>query len=227
VDKRRIKSVEASPTANRERGFSIIELIVVMAMATIITAIAIIQLHPTLQQYRANAGLDQLKGALRQARETAISQRRTIVITFPTVNSVQNTIQMYQMVVTTPTGGGTPTVAEATTPFNTVVLEGTVQFMTYASETDTPDGYLNSGSPTAPNGVYTESTTSAIVAGGPTSGMQFQSDGTFTDGNGSLLNATIFIGVPSIKETARAATILGGTGRVHTWSNNDGGWIVR
>jgi len=221
-----MKSVEASTAANRERGFSVVEMVVVMGMLIVIAGIATIQLQPTLQQFRANAGLDQLKAALRQARETAISQRRTIVITFPTVNSVQNTIKMYQMVVTTPAGGGTPTVAEATTPFNTVVLEGTVQFMTYASETDTPDGYLHGGSPTAPNGVYTESTTSAVVTGGPTSGMEFQSDGTFTDGNGSLLNAIFFVGVPKMTETARAATILGGTGRVRAWSNNGSGWVV-
>jgi Tfp pilus assembly protein FimT len=227
VDKRKIKSVEASPAANRERGFSIVEMVVVLAMTIIIAAIATIQLQPTLQQFRANAGLDQLKAALRQARETAISQRRTIVITFPTINSIQNTIQMYQMVVTTPAGGGPPTVAEATTPFNTVVVEGTVQFMTYASETDTPDGYVPGGPTVASGGVYTESTTSVVVAGGPTSGMEFQSDGTFTDGNGSLLNATIFVGVPKMSETARAATLLGGTGRVRTWSNNGSGWVVQ
>jgi Tfp pilus assembly protein FimT len=221
-----MKSVEASPAANRERGFSIVEMVVVLAMTIIVAAIATIQLQPTLQQFRANAGLDQLKAALRQARETAISQRRTIVITFPTTATTNNTINMYQMVVTTPVGGGTPTVAEATNPFNTVVLEGTVQFLTYTSETDTPDGY-DPGGPAVGNGVYTESTAGTVVAGGPASGMQFQSDGTFTDGNGSLLNATIFVGVQKMSETARAATILGGTGRVRTWSNNGSGWVVQ
>lgn len=225
MDKRKTKSAEAPTAANRERGFSVVEMVVVMGMLIVIAGIATIQLQPTLQQFRANAGLDQLKAALRQARETAISQRRTIVITFPTVNSVQNTIKMYQMVVTTPAGGGTPTVAEATTPFNTVVLEGTVQFMSYASETDTPDGY-DPGGPTAGKGVYTQSTAGGVVAGGPTSGMEFQSDGTFTDGNGSLLNATFFVGVPKMTETARAATLLGGTGRVRAWSNNGSGWVV-
>jgi Tfp pilus assembly protein FimT len=227
VDKRRIKSVEASPAANCERGFSIVEMVVVMGMLIVIAAIASIQLQPTLQQFRSSTGLDQLKAALRQARETAISQRRTIVITFPTATTTNNTINMYQMVVTAGATGTPPTVAEATTPFNKVVLEGTVQFLTYASETDTPDGYLNGGSPTVGNGVYTESTTGAVVSGGPTSGMQFQSDGTFTDGNGSLLNATFFVGVPSMKETARAVTLLGGTGRVRTWSNNGSGWVVQ
>lgn len=225
MNKRRMKSVEASPTANRERGFSVVEMVVVMAMLMIIAAIATIQLQPTLQQFRANAGLDQLKAALRQARETAISQRRTIVITFPTSNSIQNSIQMYQMVVVAQTAPNPPKITEATTPFNTVVLEGTVQFLTYAKETDTPDGY-DPGGPAGGIGVYTESTGGVVASGGaPT--MEFQSDGTFTDGNGSLLNATIFVGVPSLTETARAATVLGGTGRVRTWSNNGSGWIVQ
>jgi Tfp pilus assembly protein FimT len=224
VDKRKIKSVEASPAANRERGFSVVEMVVVMGMLIVIAGIATIQLQPTLQQFRANAGLDQLKAALRQARETAISQRRTIVITFPT--GTTNTMQMYQMVVVAQPAPNPPTVTEATTPFNTLVLEGTVQFLTYASETDTPDGYVPGG-PTAPGGMYTESSAGAVVAGGPTGGMQFQSDGTFTDNKGNLLNATIFVGVPKMSETARAATLLGGTGRVRTWSNNGSGWVVQ
>lgn len=223
MNKRRTKSLMAYRTANPERGFSIIELLVVIGMLLIISAIAIIHLQPTLQQFRANAGLDQLKVALRQARETAISQRRTIVVKFVG----NNTIQMYQMVVTVNAAPPPPvTVTEAITPFNTVVLEGTVQFLTYATETDTPDAYVPGGL-TAPNGIYTENAAGAVVIGGPTTGMQFQSDGTFTDGNGNPINCTVFIGVPNINSAARAATVLGGTGRVRAWTNNAYGWLLQ
>lgn len=213
MNERKTKPVKTSGTTNTERGFSIVELLVVVAMLLIISAIAVIHLSPTLQQLRANAGLDQLKVTLRQARETAISQRRTIVVKFVG----KNTIQMYQMVVT---AGTPPTVAEATTPFETVVLEGTVQFLTFANATDTPDGYVPDGI-TVPDGIYFDN-----VDGGPTTGMQFQSDGTFTDGNGNPINGTVFIGVPSTN-AARAATVLGATGRVRPWANNGGGWFLQ
>jgi len=55
------------------------------------------------------------------------------------------------------------------------------------------------------------------TAGGPTF-MQFNPQGTFTDNNGSLLYGTIFIGIPSRVATARAVTIMGGTGRVRPYT---------
>jgi hypothetical protein len=50
--------------------------------------------------------------------------------------------------------------------------------------------------------------------------MQFTPIGAFTDGNGDVLNGTIFIGVPDAPNTARAVTVLGGVGSVqrYTWS---------
>jgi Tfp pilus assembly protein FimT len=82
-----------------------------------IAAIGIYQLRPTWQDQEANAGMDQVKSTLRQARETAVAQRRSIVVKFATAGTspctgtgTSNCIELYEMVVsgTTQTQAGEP-----------------------------------------------------------------------------------------------------------------------
>src|SRR5882762_3455611 len=93
----------------RSRGFTLIETLIV---------ISIIQLQPAMQLYRSRAATDQVKNILRQARELAISNRRSVVIQFVG----NNTIQLFQVLQ--------PANTVASTPFLTLPLEGYVQFMT-------------------------------------------------------------------------------------------------
>ncbi len=192
-------------TRQKQGGFTIIEMVVVIGIIMIIVSMAIIQLQPTLQQFRANAGMDQVKGAMRQAREIAISQRRTIVIQFVG----NNTIQLFQVVE--------PGNVRAVNPFLILPIENTVTFQTFAGEPDTPDAY---GIPAVPAGVDFNG-----VVGGPPIGMQFQSDGTFTDANGTPINGTVFLGITNIKTSARAVTVLGATGRMHAWHGTGLSWF--
>ena len=88
----------------------------------------------------------------------------------------------------------------SSTPYLTLVLPGAAQFMTLTGEIDTPDNF---GKP-ASGGIEFGG-----ASGTPTAGVEFQSDGTFTDGNGSPINGTIFLGLPNVLTSARAITILG------------------
>jgi hypothetical protein len=182
-----------------------IELGVVMFVIFVISGIAIIQLQPTWQQLEAGAATDQVKTVLREARELSISQRRTIAVQFVGNNEIE--LFQYQIQYT-PLGA--PTQVISTTPFLTVPIENHVSFMTFTAETDTPDQF--SGTISTPGGIYFGG-----VAGGPPAGMEFQSDGTFTDGNGNPINGTVFLGVTNIPQTARAVTVLGNTGRIKSW----------
>jgi len=192
-----------SRTAEVERGFTMVEIVIVLVIVMIIAAIALVQLQPTVQQFRANAAMAQVKGALRQAREIAISQRRTIVVQFaPATNS----ILLFQVLE--------PGNVRAAQPFLTLPIETTVLFMTFPGEADTPDGY---GIPGGGGGIEFGG-----VVGGPPAGMQFQSDGTFCNAAGTPINGTVFMGVPGIPTTARAVTILGSTGRIHAFKSAGG-----
>lgn len=192
---------------NSPRGFTFVELLVVIGIIFIISAMAIIQLLPAWQQSQSDAAVDQVKSTLRQARETAISQRRTIAVQF----SGNNTISLYQFVVV----GITSTIAAA--PFLTIPIQRNVTFMTFAGMPDTPDTF---GVPGGGSGIMFGS-----VTGGPPSGMEFQSDGTFTDGTGVPINGTVFMGITNIPASARAVTVLGNTGRIRGYHGTGTGWF--
>jgi type II secretory pathway pseudopilin PulG len=192
---------------NSATGFTFIELLVVVGIVFIISGMAMVQLLPAWQQSQSNAAMDQVKSTLRRARETAISQRRTIAVQF----TGNNTISLYQFVVV----GDTSTIAA--TSFFTIPIQKNVSFTTFGGMPDTPDAF---GVPGGGAGIMFGS-----VVGGPPSGMEFQSDGTFTDGNGIPINGTVFMGATGIRATARAVTVLGNTGRVRAYHGTGSGWF--
>ena len=184
---------------NGQRGFSMIELVVVVSIILVVTAISITQLKPNLQNARIDAAMRQVVETFRQAREFAIANRRYVQVTFPANNQLQIT-QLNTL--TTGAGGINPVL-------DTVTLAPPLIF-TLDGMPDTPDAYGN---------------TSAIVfesvANGPVGGMVFQSDGEFLDGTTFLpINGTVYLGIPGQQSTARAVTVLGTTGRVRGWKSN-------
>lgn len=188
----------------RQRGFSTLELTFVMVISLTVMIMSVIEMEPFIQQTQADSAQQQLKEGLREARELAISQRRTMVVTF----TGTKTTTFYQV--------AEPSNVVSTTPYQTLVLPGAALFMTYSSEIDTPDGF---GKP-ASGGIEFGGS-----SGTPTAGVQFQSNGTFTDGNGNPINGTIFIGLPNIPASARAITILGNTGRIKVYQYTGTSWI--
>jgi hypothetical protein len=210
---------------SRMVGFSMIELLTTMSIMLVVMAMTVVQLQPVWQQIQTNAGMDQVKSTLRQARELAISDRRMIVVQFlnapsgaacPANGNIFNCIALTQMVVT---AGTPPTQALAASPFFVLPIENRVQLLSFSGEPDTPDGFIGSV-PAPPNGLYFGST-----VGAPPTGMAFQSDGTFTDGNGVPINLSVFIGEAGIPTTARAITVLGNTGRVFAYHSTGTAWL--
>lgn len=191
-------------TQRRQLGFSTLELTFVMVTSLAVMTMSVIQMQPFLQQTQANSAQQQLKESLRQARETAISERRTIVVKF----TGTKTTAFYQV--------AEPSNIVSTTAYLTLVLPGAAQFSTLTGEIDTPDGF---GKP-ASGGIEFGGS-----SGTPTSGVEFQSDGTFTDGNGNPINGTIFLALPNVLTSARAITILGNTGRIKVYRYNGSSWV--
>lgn len=184
----------------RPVGFSTVELLAGLLIMGVIIAIAIIQLEPAVQQIRANSAMFLLSSQLRWARQSAISQRRNFIVQFVGNNEI--TIFRQEQ----------PT--QALTQVSDVHLNPTVFFQLTPGLPDTPDGYGNGG-PVVFNG----------QVGGPPV-MQFQSDGTFDDGNGNPINGTVFVGITGIATCGRAVSVLGATGRVRSFKSNGTGWIT-
>ena len=196
---------------NSERGFSLIEMSVVVMLILIISAMALIAYLPTLQDARFDAAMREVIDQLRQAREYSVTNRRYVQVTFPTV--VVGGITQYQVVMKVRndlTAG-----AGAVDPvLSTVPIESPAQYYVFAGTPDTPDAFGNGAA------VVFEG-----VSGGPVSGMLFQSDGELVDGaTFQPINGTVFMGQPGKNSTARAVTVLGGTGRIRGWKGTGVIW---
>lgn len=192
-----------------QAGFSITELMIVIAVGTVITAMAIVQLQPSLQNFKATAAEDQVKATLRQAREYAVSQRRTVALTFTNDAYGNPEIQLNDYTVSFGVQ------ALNATPLLVVPVGSSSQFVLFGGMPDTPDNFGNKAALCFGGNAY--------AAG---SIVKFQSDGTFTDIGGNIINGSIFIGMPNDPSTARAVTILGNTGRIKGWNGASGkGWV--
>src|SRR5262249_35852789 len=179
-----------------QRGFSLLELMAVIALIFIMAAGAVIGVSNVLPSVRATSGMNQVIMQLRQARQAAISDRRTTIVNFTGNNKIQ--------ILQTPPGGG---VAVPLIP--PVPIEGGVQFVYFPALGDTP---MNFG--TCPSATCF---TNPANPGAGIPATSFLADGSFGAGIGVPINGTIFLGIPGKSSTARAVTILGATGRIRSY----------
>jgi prepilin-type N-terminal cleavage/methylation domain-containing protein len=202
-------------SANRARGFSMIEVSVVIMLILIISAMAIFALQPSMQDAKYDNAMREVIDQLRQGREYAIANRRYVQVTFPVVVVAGQPTQ-YQVVLTArnapplgPVGGGADVV------LSTVPIQVPAQYFLFPGAPDTPDAFGNA---------------SAIefegLNPGPVLGMMFQSDGELIDGGTfQPINGTVFIGFPNQATASRAVTVLGATGRVRGWKYTGAAWF--
>lgn len=188
-------------TNNQESGLSLLEVVCVLGLMGTLLSFSIFRGMSTIYSYKANAAQDLVLSAFRQARLISITQRRDVqvwIVQAPTGPGQVQSIN-YQVVP----AGNEP----QQQPVSFLLPQGT-QMVLETGVPDTPMAFGNS----AP--VYIGN-----VPGGPPI-MEFHPTGEFTDSNNSLLNGSVFIGVPGQSSTARAVTILGGIGCVDhfTWT---------
>ncbi|MFZ3264531.1 MAG: hypothetical protein WA172_11065 [Terriglobales bacterium] len=212
---RRLK-IKVGGSRCQASGFSLLEMVMVIAITIILSLFAVLGLVPVMNQQRVNNAYNTTMAAMRLARDNAVSQRTSYSVTFS--NSVTpNTI------VVTPTlvfanGNGTnedlPTATYQLPPGVTFLAQSAL-----ASTSPTPDNYGNG--------------TAAIDFGYPAPGtgsggqtvLYFCPDGSSQNsagaGNCSGMNnwsgGVIYIAQSSNILSSRALTVWGGTGRIHGW----------
>lgn len=193
-------------TKNQESGFSLLEAVVVVGLMMVMLSFAIFKSTNIMPNYKADTAQDVVVSALRQARQLGITQRRDVQVWIDQAFTGTDQVQHinYQIVTI---GGDQPQ------PVVSVGLPQGAQMVVEGGVPDTPMAFGN------PSAVYIGN-----VGGGPPI-MKFRSTGAFTDPNYAPLNGTIFLGVPNQPFTARAVTIMGGTGRVRPYTWNGTTWI--
>jgi len=198
-----------------QQGFTLVEMMVAASIAVIIMAMAIGGVPSMLKTSRADAGLAQLASAVRFARESAISNRRNVALTFGT-NTITVTRNEYCPSTCTSANASTfpgcttsPTACLAKqTSLRTITIEGRSKFQLMGVG-DTPDAFGAS---------------SEIALGTKVPAM-FTTDGSFIDSGGDVLNGSLFIGITGDRTSARAITIFGPTGAMRLWRWNGREWV--
>jgi prepilin-type N-terminal cleavage/methylation domain-containing protein len=182
-----------------QKGFSLVEGIVAVGIISIVMAMAIIGFGNMLPNSKANSAMDQLLYQLRSARERAIAHRCQVQVQFVGNN---------QLTLTEIWALGVPP------PPTTLTFEGGAQYTVFGAVPDVPAPYnYGKGAPIFFGG----------LAGGPPI-MQFTTNGSLIDGGNTLINGTVFLGIPGNPSTARAITVLGATGRVREYHWNGTAW---
>lgn len=181
-----------------EQGFSLLELSVVVGILGTLAAITIMVSPAFSQHAKAESGIAQAVDALRIGRETAISQRRNVMIEFIGLTAIRTVRQDI----------GANGVVTGTTVLNTVELENNVQFRLDGLP-DTPDGFGNG----------------AAISFGSSPQRMFTSEGTLVDQQGDVMNGSVFLAIPGDPMSARAVSIFGPTALIRVWRWDGHAWV--
>jgi Tfp pilus assembly protein FimT len=196
-----------------QRGLTLVELIVVVALGMIIMGMALGGAAAMLKTSRADGGLAELASAVRGARELSISNRRNIQVTFGATSINITRVEFCSSACTVGTyatfTGCSSTCVGSTTLLRTISLEGRNEFRLTSGLPDTPDAFGNS-------------TATAVGSNTP---VMFTTDGSFINSNGDIINGSLFIGIPGDSLSARAITIFGPTGALHLWRWDGRAWV--
>ena len=175
-----------------ERGFSLLEMMVVVSIAVVATGISFVSLQPALKDAQVGSAVSTALATVRRAREEAVSKRRVYVVKFVSPGTIQ---------VTQNTDLGTPLI--------TTTLPADMSFVADPSlPTPGPDGF---------GGGKVAIDLDQGISGGDVTELFFQPDGSAVDISNNVNNGVVYIGRSGELKSSRAITVWGSTGRLRAW----------
>ena len=112
----------------KNRGFSLLEVLTVVALTAIVSTVAVIQMRQSIATLDADRAMNAVVAQIRYARQIAVDQRRDVDISFTGSNEIILTRQ--------DGGGGSTVMADETLPSG-------YTFGLPTGVSDTPEGYGN------------------------------------------------------------------------------------
>ncbi|HEY6804631.1 MAG TPA: prepilin-type N-terminal cleavage/methylation domain-containing protein [Pyrinomonadaceae bacterium] len=195
-----------------DAGFSFIELLIVVAMIGIMTAVAIPQLAAQRRLYRSAGVMREIVTQLRYARQKAMSERSSYTFqydnTAKTITVIDNNATGATVLNDTNYPNNSGSVVALTSVLTQQGLAASE--VSYGIPTGLPTGSLS-------DGVSKSNLTSAKI------NITFQPDGSVVDASGSPTDFGIFMYNGKIpNETASAISVLGSAGRIKLWKYDSG-----
>ena len=196
-------------TPRKNRGFSLLEMLIVVAIGFTMAGITFMALMPLFKQNHVDQAYDTTLSVIRNYRNQSITQSKRYIITFTAPGTI--TVQYW--------GVGVP-VSPAPVTVATYTLPPDIQFAVQA------------GFPTtAPDGFGTGVTALDFDQGmglGSQNYVMFMPDGSSQDTLGNYNSGVLYLTRPGDMYSSRAISVFGTTGRVRGWRlYNQGGnkWV--
>jgi Tfp pilus assembly protein FimT len=113
-------------THGGERGFSLIETLVVSSLSMVLMAMALVQINTSRATMNADNAMRLIMTEMNRARDTAVAQRRNVQVTFANGNE----IRMSRLEI--PLGS---------TLLRRAIMEGNIRFLLPSGTPDTADAF--------------------------------------------------------------------------------------
>jgi prepilin-type N-terminal cleavage/methylation domain-containing protein len=199
---------------HRASGFSLIEMMSVVAIGIVVTAVSFMTLVPVMNQQRVNNAYNITLAAMRQAHDNAMSQRTSYSVTFSNT-ATPNTIT----VAPTLTG-----FAGAQSAVTYQLPNGVTFYAASAlSSVTAPDSGAGASFGTGTHAIDFGYTANGVGTGGQTV-VYFCPDGSAQDAEGGAGNCAgswddgvVYIARSTDLLSSRAISLWGATGRVRGW----------
>lgn len=200
-------------TSRKNRGFSLLELLITIAIGLTMAGVTFIAMLPLFKKNHVDQAYDQTIGVIRSYRNLAITQSNRYVL-IPTAPRTL-TVQFWNYVPP-------PGVSPAPVTVATYTLPQDIQFAVQASFPNPgPDSFGTGSTPVVFNAC------SVIASGQPC--LIFYPDGSAQDDLGNFNNGVLYLTNPADVYSSRAIDIYGTTGRIRGWRlYNQGGsnkWV--
>ena len=196
------------------RGFSLLEMMIVIAIIMIVGGMSFMAVQPALKDARVNQAFESAMMPLRAARQRAIAERKQYIVCYgiaaplgaltPLGAPNAQSVQIFRW--------DAGTALAAATQVTAITLPTDIQFQTLAG--------LPNGAATVPDGFG--SATVALdfdqnVAGAIKNQVMFMPDGSARDVNGNLNSGILYLARNGDLYSSRAVTLYGATGRIRGW----------
>ena len=203
-------SVKGVMTVRNSRGFSLLEMMIVIAISLTIAGITAIAYVPVINSQHVTEAYNTTLTTLRRAHDQAQNDMRIYLVQF----STPGTITVTQ---TNPAGGNVGCVIPAT---GSVLLTATLPSdVSFQVESGVPTSAITP--PTTPDGfgtaAYAIDLDTYIASNPGYTYICFNPNGTATDSAGNFSNGVVYLGRNNDEYSARAVTLWGATGRIRGW----------
>jgi prepilin-type N-terminal cleavage/methylation domain-containing protein len=199
-------------------GRTLIEMLVVVAIAAILTSVALPQLISARRLMRSNALPREIATQLRFARQQAMSQRQAFTLQYDDSTKQIRIFDHNNNNNATSGCNMTGTQVLTATNYPNTACSTAVLTVPMAGGAGLPTSEVSFGVP----GVITNTTlgdnTTPTALTGTVLNITFQPEGTVLDWQGNFASPTLFLynnKVPS--QTAAAISVLGSSGRIKIW----------